>query len=556
MSVTIVADPAQITVVGSGHGQISGSVTVTGFLGQSATLPFSKGSEHSIPIGQPASVSSEGHPDLSTQIIDFDIDTSPESKAANYVGIRGDFESNSIMLVEPGTIRINGVTATVTAILGAPPLAVAINTRGIVPTTATGLNLNFLFGTEQLSVPVTIFNEAPFTTEGAVTVTLSLLADPTNPAKNLPSFYSKQVNIDLDAYTSTSTKTLPALNVAMPKNATPGVKYDLQVQISSTTIAGLNVTDDTATTTRAFEFVGTPTPYVAATNTTPAIPGQGAQPFFWSNPATRPQGYAGYHSYFQMIQDTLNGPKSWQAAANVTVPLHPTTTQPNTIIEAFICYGESTSVGSYNDSRGIPTIGIGMNLKTLASGNLTANVRKQLAADVLANCSAKTGFAYLTQLYKDHPSDFLLPAASADDVNVQGILTLLQKPQGSGGLLQTTKAESVIPVLTQTQEWTLFRSFLDIYKTKAMNGYTAAGGNWSTGLTQQQQALLVDLSYNVGSNYNQMDRDLASGDLVRAAFDLVNAYRTTQGPNERGLNVRTEADLQMLLYSAGPGILG
>jgi hypothetical protein len=37
--------------------------------------------------------------------------------------------------------------------------------------------------------------------------------------------------------------------------------------------------------------------------------------------------------------------------------------------------------------------------------------------------------------------------------------------------------------------------------------------------------------------------------------EVVNAYRTTQGPKQQGLNIRTEADLKMLLYS-GPSILG
>jgi GH24 family phage-related lysozyme (muramidase) len=259
-----------------------------------------------------------------------------------------------------------------------------------------------------------------------------------------------------------------------------------------------------------------------------------------------------------MIQDTLNGPASYKPAANVTVRANPTTTEPNTITEAFIYYGEGPGAGAYNDSKNIPTIGIGMNLRTLAASTdpQLVMVRNELAADVLANCSNSGAFPDLADFYQDHTGDFVLSKAKGGGVNVAGILNVLQTSQASGGLLKATKAQAMIPVLTLEQQWSLFRLLLTKYINSAMSGYTKAGGDWSS-LTAYQQALLVDLNYNVGSNFNQMDRDIAAGDLVRAAFDLVNAYRTTQGPNSLGLNIRTEADLQMLLHTAtNPNPLG
>ena len=224
-------------------------------------------------------------------------------------------------------------------------LTVAINTNGIVPTAATDLNLNFFFGTEQLSIPVTISNLGPSTAKGSVTLTLSLLAAPPYaPTMNIQSFYSAPVKINLAPNTSTSTKTLPALNVTMPTNATASVLYYLQVQISSTAITDPNHRNNTATTARAFNFVGTPTYGSLFNGTTKATVGK----------TTTVIG----NTFFNFVRDTLNGVSALQLkTGSKTTDVN----DPQSFLKGF----EGSHPYAYMDGSGNPTIGVGINLTPL-----------------------------------------------------------------------------------------------------------------------------------------------------------------------------------------------
>jgi hypothetical protein len=142
--------------------------------------------------------------------------------------------------------------------------------------------------------------------------------------------------------------------------------------------------------------------------------------------------------------------------------------------------------------------------------------------------------AYYQQQYagyysnKRNRSQFASPAS---------IIALLRR-QGT--------ANAGIVVITLVEEWSLFRLKLTPAVNSTSGLFTRDGGAWSH-LTARQQAALVDVTYNTGSPFSTMVRSLANGDLLQSAFNLVNARRTTQVGNP-GLNTRTEADLQMLLY--------
>jgi len=419
-------------------------------------------------------------------------------------------------------------------------LAVTIDTDHVVPSAATDLNLSFFFGKEQLSVPVTISNLGPSPANGAVTVTLSLYAAPPYaPAMSVMSFYSTQVKINLAANASTTAKTLPPLIVNVPTGAKPGINYDLQVQISSSAIKDPDLSNNTASTARTFEFVGTPTP---PTND-PNHPG-GAKSAFYALPKSGklPKGEK---TLFQMIRDTLNS--SWvPAVTNATVPENPSTTQPQTVTEAFIFQNENAGrdyLYAYTtkaDSN--PTIGIGINLNSVAA---TSAVGIAFATDVRAYYAAN----YSTY-YQAHLGQFsILPPGFTKLPLAQQVARSLSLRVNAASIISLVKAQGTAnqhkDVITLTDEWTLFRLKLNPYASSTYKLFIQDGGVWDN-VTAQQYAAMVDVNYNTGSNFSHMVQSVASGDIVSAVFNLVNAARTTQ---VLGLNIRTEADLQMLVFS-------
>ncbi len=520
MSITIVTG----SVVNEGGGiyqaQITGSVTVTGVLGQSATMPIVNGVE-TTGTGPGVGIA------LGAQ--------EGDALSQNWVSIGGSgFTNNSTMEIPaPGDcdISINGVQAVLaggTLFTAAPSTTVtsAVDTGDIVPA-ATDLNLYEFFGGETINVPVIVRNTGNSTVKASVKTYLSTSPSTTNgaiPLPQIPNSNSPLTNITIPAG---STTTVHCNGLVVPESKlVPGTQYYVVCQVSYSSAQGGTLSAQTDASSRTFEFVGTPTKYVAATATKP---GHGAQPFFWSN-TTVPRGY---DSFFDMIENTLSGTYEPQVTKAVVLP-NPSATQPQTVTEAFIYQFEGSRLYPYTTSGDQnPTLGIGINLNTLR-GKPNSTLANDLVADVIEDYAPAAQLK--TSLIRQYG-----PAAAKPKIN-PAVLNLLT----SSGVLNNPKVQ----VLTPTHEWELFREALSTAMDSAQSAYK---GDWSR-LTPQQQAALVDINYNTGSNFDQMLQDLASGDTCRAVFDLVNAYRTTQ-PGNLGLNTRTEADLQMLVYS-NPDALG
>lgn len=418
------------------------------------------------------------------------------------------------------------VQRTLTIKPGAVDLTASVNGGAITPTAATDLNLSFFFGTETVQIPVTIQNLGPNTASGAVTLKLVLSTTPDGEGSPI-ALASKPVTLKNLA---SGGQQVVTVQETIPSTAKAGTSYYVVATVAlpaNSTMTDTNPNNNTGATSTTFEFVGTPSK-------------TGAASYFWTGKNV-PKGYL---SLFEFIRNTLYGTRA-PAVTNSVVAANPPASQAQNMTEEFIFQNENagkdylypyTTSGDSN-----PTLGIGINLNSVSAAS---SVGSALAADVKAYYQASNP-AY----YRAHAASF---------ANAQAVLNFLKS---SAVLNRGT------PVISQSDEWSLFRLKLQPFETQVQDAFEADGGTWDD-LTARQQAAAVDPTYNTGSTFSHMVQDLASytqdltnnaqdlenNDLVRAAFDLVNAKRTTQAGNP-GVNTRTEADLQMLVYSE-PTVLG
>ena len=202
------------------------------------------------------------------------------------------------------------------------------NHDGIVPTAASDLNLNFLLGNESVNVPVVVQNVGASTAQGNATVAL-YLSTTTTPGTAQP-IATKTAALSL----VTGGKQIVNFSVAIPSSLTAGQKYYFIAKVSSTNIAEDKLDNNTAPTSRSYEFVGTPS----------------ANPTIFSN-----------GTFFGFVRDTLQGKKITPAGVN------------DANIASFIRNNEGDHPYAYLDSEDIPTIRGGINLNTI-SGQLKTNL--------------------------------------------------------------------------------------------------------------------------------------------------------------------------------------
>jgi uncharacterized membrane protein len=234
----------------------------------------------------------------------------------------------------------------------------SIDEKTIVPTAAPDLNLNQVWGGEQLTVPVTVSNLT-----GNITVSIYLSTTPDlTPSK--PPLAASPIATGSMQFTGTSAQNqILKAKIIVAISPIAGGKYYVVAKIQSS--AGVDI----AATKDAVEFVGTPK----------------------SNPAAFTNG-----TYFKFIRDTLASPtvlaaKQHWAKVDIT----------NAI--SFIKDWETGGVDllyAYKNPAGLPAIGIGINLNSL-SGTL----QKMLVQDVRA-------------YYKIHYPTVKLPTSDADVVNL------------------------------------------------------------------------------------------------------------------------------------------
>jgi GH24 family phage-related lysozyme (muramidase) len=491
-------------------------------------------------------------------------------------------------------------------------LAASVNADGVVPNPATNLNLSFFFGSEKLNVPVTITNRGNAPASGQATVSLYLSPTQTLNATTQVLLGSANVTLNNLAangghqtftFGVTRTPNMPAVtipsNSAKLNNATNHNMYYLVAKVSSTAITDSNPNNNVGATSRTFEYVGTPTPPPPPPPVPPNAP-KGAATWFWSGQNVP----AGYKDFYRFLSDTLSNPtpsvplstvpvvlrnnattaasgpwsvtvqltlspppnsrvqpKSWTqtvsgtnlaAGAEQTLDFNSLTMPANllgyslsasvtrasgrgirasqftaTALPAtrFVANNEGLRTYAYIPGGGDsnPTIGYGINLNTVSR---YPDVENALAADVRAYYKANYPTQYNNTTFYNQNL-----ATSQEVIN-------LVRAQA-----RTNTQRNHTQVITATDAWNLLTLALPHYQTTAQTAVTGAGGSWSN-LSIPQQVALDDLAYNYGT-FPRMTRALVNGDYPEVAFNLCDAARTTQAT---GLNTRTEAELELLVY--------
>jgi GH24 family phage-related lysozyme (muramidase) len=235
-------------------------------------------------------------------------------------------------------------------------------------------------------------------------------------------------------------------------------------------VTGYVVKSETLVSQSQYEFLGTPT----------------------CNPAVFDDG-----TYFTFVRETLKG----ISAANRQ--------KPGTVVtnkKSFIGAFEGDRLRPYLDSERIPTIGVGINLKTVSG-----NVKFDLAQSVRKYYLAKYG-----------------KKLSRND---NAVIAMLRSQASQ------KKAPQAI---TPEDDQRLFDKAIRVCEDRARRALGIAYDR----LKAAQQVAVVDLVYNVGYVFKGVADALKAGDYVLAGFNLVDAKRTTQA---RGLTNRTEAEYQNLL---------
>jgi hypothetical protein len=359
-------------------------------------------------------------------------------------------------------------------------LQLTLKDAGIVPTQATDLNLNHFYGTESVRLPVTIQDIGTDPAKGNVTVDVFLSTTTdlsgsvtgTSPIKSMPS------TIDLAASASQQLNVDVPISSNAASHLTAGQKYYFVLRLSSPTIQesdnqnGMDA-NNIAASAGMYEYLG--------------------------NPSVSNVFNSG--KYFKVVRDTLNGVDPFVSQGA------PTPTDGQHFTAAFESPGgyDNPNLGAYLDSKGIPTIGIGLNLNAL-----NPTTKTSLATDVRSfyGTQAANGVAGYTNI---------------DNLNDNQVINMLKtqaQTAGAGGQGQDA--------LTKTDAQALF----DAVYAKHQQAATAAVGQatWDT-LPAGVQWVLTDIDFNVGSvtGFHNLLADLtASGgpDFVKAGFDFLDSKRT------------------------------
>jgi GH24 family phage-related lysozyme (muramidase) len=356
-------------------------------------------------------------------------------------------------------------------------LQLTLDNSKVVPTQATDLHLNHFYSAESVRLPVTIQDIGTDPAKGNVTVDvfLSTTSDltgsvtGTNPIKSINSTIdlapsaSQQLNVDVTVDSNAAAQ------------LTAGQKYYFVLKLSSPTIQesdNQNGTDQNniAASATSYEYVG----------------------------KTHIDSVFNSGKYFKVIRDTLKSvdPFALQGA--------PTPTDGQHFTAAFESPGgyDNPNLGAYLDSKGIPTIGIGLNLNALDS-----STKSQLAADVRS--------FYSTQAANNVPGYTNID--NQTDTQVINMLKTQASQAGAGGQGQDA--------LTKADAQALFNT---VYAKHQQAAATAIGQSVWDSLPSNVQWVLTDIDFNTGSvaAFKGLLGDLQAGDFVRAGFDFMDSKRS------------------------------
>lgn len=370
-------------------------------------------------------------------------------------------------------------------------VAVTIDANSVVPTKASDLHLHHVYGSELVNAPVVIQNVGNQPAKGTAVLRLYLSPQPT-VAKGGVLAKSQPVAINLQPGAS---QTVPLNNLVIPRALAAGGNYYLVAQLA-TSFAEADKTgntdpNNTAATASTFEFVGTP-----------------------NYPAVFTNGI-----YFNTIRDLLSVQGTFTNSFLQQRKPGADPTSDQQFIEAF----EGTRTAAYLDGRGIPTIGIGLNLTTVSGPILDT-----LAADVKDYYAQNAG----TPPYHD--------ISGLSSSQVRSML-----------VAQARQGRRAPQVLTVPEVEDLFViSTLPTYESAAR---TTLGDAWPTDTLAQ--AALVDLRYQ-GALYPSVVSALskpAGPDYVMAGFKLFDKLNTdlaiADPKHYGGLQTRIPAEYENLLYS-------
>ena len=375
-----------------------------------------------------------------------------------------------------------------------------VDESGVAPTLAPALNLSQVFGGEEITVPVDVENNATLPVNG--TLTLSLSTNPNSKGSILNAVSVKvtdsgsasataaesgQTIITLDGNEDASfsvTCTVPMGGLKA------GERYYIVATLQeSTASAGAGVSPSVLATMDPFEFVGTPGKYFDASD------------------------------YFEDIGDLVQTPQQL-AIADKDRSSNPSADYNNA--QSFIYAWEGNKLYPYMDSQNVPSIGVGINLKSLRIGGTVTNA---LVADVTSFLGGTISGMTPTNIIK-----MLIDNATANG----------QKGIG-------------VPFIAATQSTALFATALaNVTNKPETNEYARIlSGN------PDAYIAIEDMIYNLGTLNPTKDSDgfknmviaLKSSkgpDLIRAGFEMVNSKRREQLVN------RTEGDFQELFLAIDP----
>jgi hypothetical protein len=420
-------------------------------------------------------------------------------------------------VVQPGPVyvvvdSIHGPFQTYHLNVESTPLpAPSIDNARVVPSVATDLHLNELFGSEQINVPVSLIDLAQ---SGPATLAIGISAS--SDGSHASTIPISQLTVSGVVQKSTQFTLSPGLasvtaRATVPTNLPASAKYYLVAQITGPVSNERLIT----ISSQSYEYVGTPASSYAA-----LFNGSLANSTFKADiPGT-------WDDYFSYVRNLLSGDTSKRAiqrapdasvSAGANGGLNPAS--PESFIEAF----EGLKTAPYLDGNTHPSIGIGINLNTFDSGTLF---------------SSPTWTELKTDLASFNP-------ANTKGKSDKSILTWLE------GLAAQKSPPSVI---SNASAQTIFDQTWPTYERAAAN---YLGDTWDE-LDTYAQTAMTDMQFNgVLSAYTSMVKALSVSngpDYLVAAFQIANS-KSAYDPNNRGLNLRREAEFQDLLWNR-PELIG
>jgi hypothetical protein len=385
-------------------------------------------------------------------------------QTASAINDRNDIVGVGTMQGQQSTVGVNGIASLPHS--REVNLGIHLDDAHVVPVPARDLHLSQLYGGEQVYVPVTVTNDGTNRAAGTVRITLAL--DTEIPVPTFVPWATRTEAINLGPGRSVSFRFV----LTVPKSLVAGQKYTLAAVVRSTS---LNISPAQDASTTLYDYVG-----AAST------------------------GFSG-GAYFQVIRDTLQG---------ISVVPGIDGNDP----ESFVAHWVGDSLWPYINAHGVPTIGVGIDLKTV-----TGQTRSYLAASVRG---------YYQQTYNEQ--------LGGDDA-VIAMLIAQARPIG---------AETHAPQALSTSEDPSV--FAVSNAPVAAQAAQESGNEWYY-LGAAEQAALIDAVYRSGQVPATVDSALnaSTPDFAWAGFALINAAGAVRGT----ARLRVEAEYQDLL-SAHLGQLG